>query len=56
MTKPCPYCGSGEVRTIRERDHYCVTCMSCGAESRARSKAQAEANWNTIRRSYHDEN
>ena len=47
--KPCPFCGSSNVRYISlgENTHFC-TCDNCDTETRVRSSLpRAIADWNT---------
>lgn len=46
--KPCPFCGSDEIRRLPQAFGYSVDCLTCGAMKRVhtRFKKQARVAWN----------
>lgn len=49
--KPCPFCGSDEIRLLPQEHGHSVDCLTCGARKRVfyAGKRQARAEWNTRR-------
>jgi len=45
--KPCPFCGSSNVRFYERRGAYQAACMDCEARAQyAYSRKEAVSNWN----------